>query len=73
MGLLPEIASHVLKLREYLKKNSIAPQKEFTKLQEVNGKFVYTYQCQFETKAEADNFVLFCKVIQSGMLDIKKQ
>lgn len=71
MGLIPEIASSVLKLRSYLKKNDISPQKEFTNIQEKEGKFIYTYQCSFNTKEEADNFVLFCKVIQSGMLDIK--
>ena len=69
--ILPMTAIDALKVRNYLKKNEI---KYFNLYQNSSfnkktDKWVYTFQCAFETKQELEMFVRLCKLINAGIID----
>ena len=67
----PKVALDALRLKSYLKKNKIEPLKVFesSSFNEKNQLWVYTFQCGFKTEKELDNFKLFTKILNIGILE----
>ncbi len=68
-----KVASDMMKLRNYLKKNDVSPQLEYENIifNEKKQIYVYTYQAGFKTQKEAEMFKLFGNLIDISLLESK--
>jgi len=69
--IIPQTAIDALRVRNYLKKNTIEPLKVYqqSRFNKDSNLWVYTFQCGFKTEKELQMFVKLCRLINEGIID----